>query len=240
VPAPPTDRVRLDFRPSQPDLSSFPRDLWLTATCRVLRSAGNDAFGYGDPRGCPELRRALADHLGRARGVLTSPDLIVVCSGYVQSLALLCQALRARGAATIAHEDPCLPDYPAIMAGTGLQPSSVAVDAGGLQVERLADLRADAVVVTPVHQFPLGPTLAAARRADLLRWARDAAAAAVRSLAVEGLGGYWHSAVPHPAGLVIGYANPPEHAFTGALDALTATLAELYQGSDRAAEQDER
>src|SRR4029453_3874970 len=54
-------------------------------------------------------RRALADYLGRARGVLTSPDLIVVCSGYVHGLALLCQALRARGAATIAHEDPSLP-----------------------------------------------------------------------------------------------------------------------------------
>jgi GntR family transcriptional regulator/MocR family aminotransferase len=35
-------------------------------------------------------RRALADYLGRARGVLTSPDLIVVCSGHVHGLALLC------------------------------------------------------------------------------------------------------------------------------------------------------
>ena len=95
--------------------------------------------------------------------MLTTPDLIVVCSGYVQGLGLLCQALRARGAATIAHEDPCTSLYPAIMTGAGLQPRSMPVDAGGLQVDRLADRRADAVVVTPAHQFPLGPTLAAAR-----------------------------------------------------------------------------
>jgi GntR family transcriptional regulator / MocR family aminotransferase len=174
VPAPRVRQVRWDLRPGQPDLSSFPRDLWLAATRRVLRTAGSDRFGYADPRGRPELRRALADYLGRARGVLTSPDLIVVCSGYVQGLALLCQALRGRGAASVAHEDPCLPDYPATMTGAGLQPGGVAVDAGGLQVDRLAELGADAVVVTPAHQFPLGPTLAAARRAELVRWARVA------------------------------------------------------------------
>jgi GntR family transcriptional regulator/MocR family aminotransferase len=55
---------------------------------------------------------------------------------------------------------------------------------------------------------------------------------AARSLAVEGLGHYWHSPGPHPAGLVVGYAIPPEHAFDGALAALGATLDAL--GGDRA------
>ena len=34
-------------------------------------------FLKDDPRGRPELRRALAEYLGRARGVLTSPDRVV-------------------------------------------------------------------------------------------------------------------------------------------------------------------
>jgi GntR family transcriptional regulator/MocR family aminotransferase len=53
--------------------------------------------------------------------------------------------------------------------------------------------------------------------------------------AVDGLGLHWHSAGPHPAGLVVGYATPPEHAFTGALEPLIATLAELYQNPARRA-----
>jgi GntR family transcriptional regulator/MocR family aminotransferase len=53
---------------------------------------------------------------------------------------------------------------------------------------------------------------------------------AARSVAVDGLAGYWRSPGPHPAGLVVGYATPPEHAFTRALDALTASLTQVLQG----------
>jgi len=40
----------------------------------------------------------------------------------------------------------------------------------------LPGLGADAVVVTPAHQFPLGVTMAPSRRSELLAWARDAGA----------------------------------------------------------------
>ena len=52
-------------------------------------------FGYGDPRGQESLRTALADYLGRARGVVTTPDNIVVTTSYAQSLALMCVGPRA-------------------------------------------------------------------------------------------------------------------------------------------------
>jgi GntR family transcriptional regulator/MocR family aminotransferase len=52
--------------------------------------------------------------------------------------------------------------------------------------------------------------------------------AAVRGLALEGLGAYAASktAATHEPALVVGYARPPEHAFTGAIARLVATLAE--------------
>jgi hypothetical protein len=51
-----------------------------------------------------------------------------------------------------------------------------------------------------------------------------------RSVALERLSRfYWHTTDdPSTHGLVIGYAKPPEHAFTVALDTLTGMLAELY------------
>ncbi len=48
--------------------------------------------------------------------------------------------------------------------------------------------------------------------------------AAERGLYIRGLGEYAHGAHTHPPALVVGYAKPPEHAFTGALARLAALL----------------
>jgi GntR family transcriptional regulator/MocR family aminotransferase len=51
-------------------------------------------------------------------------------------------------------------------------------------------------------------------------------AAARRSLALHGLGMFWHSPAGRPGGLVIGYAAPPEHEYGASLDALMGALRE--------------
>ena len=50
------------------------------------------------------------------------------------------------------------------------------------------------------------------------------ARAAERGLSLQGLGEYAHGAHTHPPALVVGYAKPPEHAFTGAVARLAALL----------------
>jgi GntR family transcriptional regulator/MocR family aminotransferase len=52
------------------------------------------------------------------------------------------------------------------------------------------------------------------------------ARAAARGLALEGLSGYAVEPDERPPALVVGYATPPAHAYTGALARLCATLAE--------------
>jgi GntR family transcriptional regulator/MocR family aminotransferase len=52
--------------------------------------------------------------------------------------------------------------------------------------------------------------------------------AARHDLAVEGLGRYTDPGATHPPALVIGYATPPAHAYSGALARLLATLGERY------------
>jgi GntR family transcriptional regulator/MocR family aminotransferase len=49
----------------------------------------------------------------------------------------------------------------------------VALDGEGLRVEALAASGAEAVVVTPSHQFPTGAVMGPERRHALLAWARD-------------------------------------------------------------------
>ena len=43
------------------------------------------------------MRTVLSGYLARARGVRASPDRIVVCTGFTQGLALLCQVLPGAG-----------------------------------------------------------------------------------------------------------------------------------------------
>jgi GntR family transcriptional regulator/MocR family aminotransferase len=164
---------RFDLRAGLPDVSSFPRALWLRALGRALAQANDSVFAPDDPRGRIELRRSLTEYLARARGVVTSPGRVIVCSGFGQGFRLLCDVLRARGASRIAIEDPCVFLYPPIARGSGLEVVPVPVDGDGLIVERLAESSADAVLVTPAHQCPVGSTMSPSRRAALLTWAAE-------------------------------------------------------------------
>ncbi|MBA3330064.1 MAG: hypothetical protein H0T39_04170 [Actinobacteria bacterium] len=46
----------------------------------------------------------------------------------------------------------------------------------------------------------------------------------LRSLAIAGLGPYWHRPGANMEGLVVGYAAPPEHAYRQTLDVLADVL----------------
>ena len=88
-------RRRSTSFPAIPISPRFPRRAWMRALRETLREAPDRAFGYPDPRGAPELRRALAEHLRRVRGVVADPQSIVVCSGAAQGFVLLARALAA-------------------------------------------------------------------------------------------------------------------------------------------------
>jgi GntR family transcriptional regulator/MocR family aminotransferase len=164
---------RWDLRPGRPDIGSFPRDAWARAQRQVLSRAPDQAFGYGDPRGQPELRRVLADYLGRARGVDTRPDRLLVCNGFTQAFALICQVLRGAGATTLAVEDPSARRYLRLAEAAGLTVIPVPCDEQGLRTDYLECSAAGAVLVTPAHQYPLGVTMSADRRTALVDWARS-------------------------------------------------------------------
>jgi GntR family transcriptional regulator / MocR family aminotransferase len=161
--------ARHDLRPGRPDLSAFPRAAWLAAARRALGAAPAAAFGYPRPAGASELRQALAGYLSRARGLRVTADRIVICAGFVHGLTLLCQLLRARGGRTLAVEGLSQPTYRDIAAAAGLRVRPLPVDAGGAVTARLG--RADAVLLTPAHQYPGGMALTAQRRTEAVEWA---------------------------------------------------------------------
>ena len=158
-----------DLRAGMPDLSAFPRAGWLSAARKALSGAPSHVLGYGDPRGLPELRAVLAGYLARARGVRASPDRIVVCSGFTQGLALLCRVLPDAGVGRIAVEEYGRPGPVKALAAAGLAPVMLSVDDDGAVLGQVPG--AEAMLLTPAHQFPLGSVLSPRRRADAARWA---------------------------------------------------------------------
>lgn len=166
-------RFPYDLQPGTPDLAGFPRGAWLRSVRHALRSSDLDTLGYGDPRGAPPLREALAGYLGRVRGAYADPEHTLVCCGFTQGFSLACRALRNRGLERIALEDPGWCTHRLIAEQAGLQPVPVSVDDQGLHVGALARSGAQAVVVTSAHQFPTGAVLSAERRAALIEWAEE-------------------------------------------------------------------
>jgi GntR family transcriptional regulator/MocR family aminotransferase len=171
--------VRYDLRPSVPDVSAFPRQAWLRSLREALATMTDADLGYGDPRGVGALRAALADYLGRVRGVVAEPARVMVTCGYSQGLDLVCRTLVHGGAKRIAFEDPSYPEQKELARRAGLEPVAVAVDEHGIRVDELARTGADAVVLTPAHQHPTGVVLSGERRTELLAWLREHDAIAI-------------------------------------------------------------
>jgi len=163
--------ARYDFRPGIPDVRLFPHEEWSRAARRALRGVGPLDLGYGDARGATTLRAALSEYLARVRGVVATPDQVIICSGFAQALGVLAKALAVRGIRRIGVEDPAQPDLRRIVSAAGLSVIPVPVDDQGLITAKLAETRAQAVIVTPAHQFPTGGVLSPGRRRELLVWA---------------------------------------------------------------------
>jgi GntR family transcriptional regulator/MocR family aminotransferase len=165
--AAPAAAPRYDLIPVTPDVTLFPLARWLRAAQRAASRATAATLDYGDSRGSRELREALADPLGRTRGVVAEPEQIVVVQGTAQGVEIVLRVLEAR---RVAVEDPSHTTQHERIRSHGLELVAQPVDGEGLVVD---GLDADAVLVTPAHQFPTGSVLSGSRRRELLAWARE-------------------------------------------------------------------
>ena len=160
------------FQMGVPAQETLPARLFTHVRSFALRAESSAAVGYPDPRGELELRREIAAYLAIARGMTCSPAQIIVTSGFSGGLGLALRVLGLDGRKAW-FEDPGFPftRHGLELARLSLVP--VPVDADGIDIDyglRYAP-EAALAVVTPGQQAPLGPTLALARRLQLLDWA---------------------------------------------------------------------
>ena len=127
-------------------------------------------------RGGP-LRAALADYLGRVRGVVAEPSRVMVTCGYTAGPRPRVPHARPRRRDADRVRGPQLPRAEGARPARRARAGPVAVDEHGLVVGELPVV--DAVVLTPAHQHPTGVVLSGERRTELLAWLRDHDAIAI-------------------------------------------------------------
>jgi GntR family transcriptional regulator/MocR family aminotransferase len=152
------------------DTALFPFRTWGRIQRELLYSAPQ-LLRHGHRQGDEELRRALADYLRSYRGVVCTPEQIVVGAGVEYLLGLVAVLLRGSVAAV---ENPGYDRSKTILENGGVTCRCVDIDQGGLSLEGLRKSGAELCYVTASHHFPTAVTMPVGRRAQLLRWAGEA------------------------------------------------------------------
>jgi GntR family transcriptional regulator / MocR family aminotransferase len=123
---------------------------------------------YPDAVGFLPLRKAIAEYLGRRRGVLCTEKDIVIVGGTQQAVTLAARVLLDEGD-LVGMEDPHYLYALQALKAHGARIISIPVDADGIVTSNVAKHKPRMICVTPSHQFPSGAVLSLKRRMDLLR-----------------------------------------------------------------------
>lgn len=175
VERPPWLRGQGAFSVGQVAVDEFSLQIWSSLVTRRCRKLDAPSFHYGDPRGSRALREAVATYLRTARSLRCEPEQVMIVSGSQQALAISARVLFDPETHVWFEEPGYSLAWDALTLG-GCHLVPVPVDEEGLDVsagiKRCRNARG--AFVTPSHQFPLGATMSATRRLQLLQWAHDA------------------------------------------------------------------
>ena len=165
------------FRVSQIAVDHFPLQVWSSLVARHGRNPRPSQMLYGDPMGDLRFRETLAAYLRTSRGVHCEAGQILVTSGSQHALTIASRVLLDPGD-EVWVEEPGYPGARDALAIAGARLVPVPVDGEGLDVAAgvAVSPQARAAYVTPSHQYPLGATLTASRRLQLLDWAQRSGA----------------------------------------------------------------
>jgi len=162
--------ARFDLRPGRPDIGFLDQTAWRRAWRHAASQLPTTDLSQGPQH--LRLRRVLADHIRRSRGVALDAEDLLITPGVSATLQALPAALGLVGR-TVAVEDPGYVEAWTAFSDSGSRIRPLPVDDDGLDPAMLH--RSDAAVyVTPSHQYPLGARMPVARRTALLDWARHA------------------------------------------------------------------
>ena len=145
----------------------FPFSVWMKLQREVMLDCGQTLLRPLPNRGIPELRRAIARHLGQFRGMRVDPENIILGAGTDFLYNLLIQLLGREK--IYAVEEPGYGKIRKIYAAGGVRCVSAYLDSLGVIPKSLE--QAQVLHCSPSHHYPTGLVTPVNRRLELLDWA---------------------------------------------------------------------
>ena len=168
--------IQFDFKHDAVFSQLFPWKIWRRCVnAALIREENQQTIQYESNQGNLELRAQLSQILHRTRGVVCSPEQIVLVPGTQYGTEIICRLLPA-SQHRIAYEEPCHNGMRNIFLQYGYDITSIPVREHGIDVKALMASDCNLLYVMPSHQFPTGCTIPVSSRYKLLEWAmkRDA------------------------------------------------------------------
>ena len=164
-------KPHVPFAIGVPGLDLFPMQVWRRIQAKRWKDMPVDALQAGFDGGWPELRAAIAAHVGATRGLKCSADQVFVTTS-AHAAYLLAGEVLCRPGSVAWMEDPGYFRARAALQSVGLAPVGVAVDEEGINLDdgRRQAPKAALAVVTSSFQFPSGVALSDERKRGLLEW----------------------------------------------------------------------
>jgi 2-aminoadipate transaminase len=167
----------ISFAGGFPDPLTFPRERASALLAEFAETGETTAFQYTPTRGLAGTLDAVAGRLEQVQGRRPADDELLITSGGIEALELLCKTFLDPGDVVVVEAPTYLG---ALMAFRGYEAEIVAVplDEDGLEVDELERLLAKnpppkLLYTIPDHQNPAGVSLSTERRERLVELARQ-------------------------------------------------------------------
>ena len=154
------------------DLESFDFVKWKKCMSSILTDHPARLLSEGDRQGEPVLREEISRYAYLSRGVVSTPDQVVISAGTQSLMNHLSRILQEMDIGLVATENPGYLPVQNIFRDRGFTVARIPVAEDGIVIEKLPENIPAAVYVMPSNQFPTGTVMPVGRRYELLEWAK--------------------------------------------------------------------
>ncbi|MCS4270049.1 MULTISPECIES: PLP-dependent aminotransferase family protein [Raoultella] len=161
----------LPFSPWPVDTSFFPAHKWAKIIAKVARTTPLSLVNTSqyDQFGNRQLREVLCHYLYEKKGIICTPQQVIVTTGSMESLEMCLNAVTAAGQ-MVSIEDPFYPSLRRYLLKNNRLVHYMAVDEQGARCDTIPG-NSRLAIITPGNQFPLGVTMSTPRKRAFAEWA---------------------------------------------------------------------
>lgn len=163
------DAVKASTAASHTYKGSFPYSVLAKTMRKVMLDYSERILVKSPNHGCPELRFAVSEYLGRSCGISASPEQIIIGSGAEYLYSLIVQLLGNER--IFALEYPSYEKIRRVYNANGVATEYLKLGEHGIHSSELERSKATVLHITPFNSYPSGISADASKRREYISWA---------------------------------------------------------------------